>query len=59
MHHLFNAYGQKVSCNLHLMTLHPSLITKLEKLSEQIGQGVVSEDQRLTLAIGEMLRRLE
>ncbi len=40
MHQLFNAYGQKVSCNL-LMTLHPSLITKLEKLSEQIGQGVV------------------
>ncbi|HDK8420219.1 TPA: hypothetical protein PU265_003854 [Klebsiella pneumoniae] len=58
MNQLFNAYGQKVSCNL-LMTLHPSLITKLEKLSEQIGQGVVSEDQRLTLAIGEMLRRLE
>ncbi|HBQ3942795.1 hypothetical protein ACYAYC_13075 [Klebsiella pneumoniae] len=55
---LFNEYGQKVSCNL-LMTLHPSLIKKLEKLSEQIGQGVVSEDQRLTLAIGEMLRRLE
>ena len=59
MNQLFNEYGQKVSCNL-LMTLHPSLITKLEKLSEQIGQGVVvSEDQRLTLAIGEMLRRLE
>lgn len=55
---LFNEYGQKVSCNL-LMTLHPSLIKKLEKLSEQIGQGVVSEDQSLTLAIGEMLRRLE
>lgn len=55
---LFNEYGQKVSCNL-LMTLHPSLIKKLEKLSEQIGQGVVSEDQLLTLAIGEMLRRLE
>lgn len=58
MNQLFNEYGQKVSCNL-LMTLYPSLITKLEKLSEQIGQGVVSEDQRLTLAIGEMLRRLE
>lgn len=58
MNQLFNEYGQKVSCNL-LMALHPSLITKLEKLCEQIGQGVVSEDQRLTLAIGEMLRRLE
>ncbi|MDK1258000.1 hypothetical protein QMS56_15430 [Cronobacter malonaticus] len=58
MNQLFNEYGQKVTCNL-LMTLHTSLITKLEKLSEQIGQGVVSEDQRLTLAIGEMLRRLE
>ncbi|HEO9328534.1 hypothetical protein [Klebsiella pneumoniae] len=58
MNQLFNEYGQKVSYNL-LMTLHPSLITKLEKLSEQIGQGVVSEDQRLTLAIGEMLRRFE
>ncbi|VGA87259.1 Uncharacterised protein [Klebsiella pneumoniae] len=32
MNQLFNEYGQKVSCNL-LMTLHPSLITKLEKLS--------------------------
>ena len=58
MNQLFNEYGRKVSCNL-LMTLHPSLITKLEKLSEQIGQGVVSADQRLTLAIGEMLRRFE
>ncbi|MFK3705290.1 hypothetical protein ACI2JR_10100 [Klebsiella sp. NPDC088457] len=58
MNHLFNEHGQKVILNL-LMTLHPSLITKLEKLSEQIGQGVVSEDQRLTLAIGEMLRRFE
>ena len=58
MHQLFNAYGQKVRANIAL-NLHPFYLGKLERLASRIGSGIQSEEQRLILAIGEMLRNVE
>ena len=58
MHQLFNAYGQKVRANIAL-NLHPFYLEKLERLASRIGSGIQSEEQRLILAIGEMLRNVE
>lgn len=58
MNHLFNAYGQQVRANVAL-NLHPFYLGKLERLANRIGDGIKSEDQRLILAIGEMLRNVE
>lgn len=58
MHQLFNAYGQKVRANIAL-NLHPFYLEKLERLASRIGSVIQSEEQRLILAIGEMLRNVE
>ena len=58
MHQLFNAYGQKVRANIAL-NLHPFYLGRLERLASRIGDGNKSEEQRLILAIGEMLRNVE
>ncbi|AQL14635.1 hypothetical protein BBD64_05040 [Klebsiella variicola] len=58
MNHLFNAYGQLVRANVAL-NLHPFYLGKLERLANRIGDGIKSEEQRLILAIGEMLRNVE
>lgn len=58
MNQLFNEYGQKVRANIAL-NLHPFHLGKLERLANRIGDGIKSEEQRLILAIGEMLRNVE
>ncbi|KDF48871.1 hypothetical protein AE07_01787 [Enterobacter cloacae BWH 43] len=58
MNHLFNAYGQLVRANVAL-NLHPFYLGKLARLANRIGDGIKSEEQRLILAIGEMLRNVE
>lgn len=58
MHQLFNAYGQKVRANI-VLNLHPFYLGRLERLASRIGDGIKSEEQRLILAIGEMLRNVE
>lgn len=58
MHQLFNAHGQKVRANIAL-NLHPFYLGRLERLASRIGDGIKSEEQRLILAIGEMLRNVE
>ena len=58
MHQLFNAYGQKVRANIAL-NFHPFYLGRLERLASRIGSGIQSEEQRLILAIGEMLRNVE
>lgn len=58
MHQLFNAYGQKVRANIAL-NLRPFYLGRLERLASRIGDGIKSEEQRLILAIGEMLRNVE
>lgn len=58
MHQLFDAYGQKVRANIAL-NLHPFYLGRLERLASRIGSGIQSEEQRLILAIGEMLRNVE
>ncbi|ALX79843.1 hypothetical protein NLT11_003761 [Cronobacter sakazakii] len=58
MNQLFNAYGQQVRANIAL-NLHSFYLGKLERLANRIGDGIKSEEQRLILAIGEMLRNVE
>ncbi|HAT3661205.1 hypothetical protein ACFSFZ_05530 [Mixta tenebrionis] len=58
MNQLFNAYGQQVRANIAL-NLHPFYLGQLERLANRIGSGIKSEEQRLILAIGEMLRQVE
>lgn len=58
MNQFFNEYGQKVRANIAL-NLHPFHLGKLERLANRIGNGIKSEEQRLILAIGEMLRNVE
>ena len=58
MNQLFNAYGQQVRANIAL-NLHSFYLGKLKRLANRIGDGIKSEEQRLILAIGEMLRNVE
>lgn len=58
MNQFFNEHGQQVRANL-VLNLHPFYLGKLERLANRIGDGIKSEEQRLILAIGEMLRNVE